>query len=418
MNGGLIAAIFCAVKSILHLKNNMSSSYYSKRLRYGSTSYNDGGYVSDGGYYANKSTSRLNKSRSVEDLTSFKPQFTNNSGALSSRSFADARTTPSADGLRFSSDRRPTGTSYRATGYAREDRDGRIGRRFGSRESLVELERKNSLDRNSRRAGSFRRGEIDGRTRVELAVGEVYGNSNKYPEEAPNKVKYRISGEIFRDTTSSDKLRGYHSDTGLESRVRGDDLGYESEKVYGVHSNSSYGRLQGRREERPFGWRSRSTGRDNNEPGFETERPRREGEYFGYNSRDRNRKDQGKRDDELDPGQRRHSIGKGEMPNESLRPRSRSTSPVRRPTSGLLAKIGSPSRKMRKSPNVGPMGPGLNGDIDTAAVFPVCSRWPNCTVCSIDIPNSQIVSIGSCHTLHSTMFIVNQAVRQETSLCY
>jgi len=359
-------------------------------LRYGSTSYNDGGYVSDGGYYANKSTSRLNKSRSVEDLTSFKPKVTSNSGVLSSRSFADVRTTPSADGYRFSSDRRPAVQSYRPTGYTREDRDEKIGRRFGSRESLIELERKNSLDRKSRRADSFRRGEIDGRTRVELAVGEVYGNSKKYPEEAPNKVKYRISGEIFRDTTSSDKLRGYYSDTGLEGRDRGDDLGYESEKLYGLHSNSSYGRFQGRREERPFGWRSRSTGRDKNEPSLEIERPRREGEYIGYNSRDRSRKDQGERDDEFDPAQRRRSIGKGEMPNESLKPRSRSTSPVRRPTSGFLAQIGSPSRKMRKSSYVGPIGPGLNGDTDTAAVFPVCSRWPNCTVCSIDIPNSQI----------------------------
>lgn len=356
--------------------------------------YNDGGYVSDGGYHTNKSATRLNKSRSVEDLTSTRPNISERHGVLSSRSLADVYGT-SARGNRLSSDSRPTGVSHRSTGYARGDRDDRLGRAYGSRESIVDLTRSSSFDRHSSRpkqGGSLRRGDIDGRARVDLTVGEVSGNSNKYRQESPNKVKYRISGEIVRDTTSANELKGYYSDTGLLSRGRRDASGYDSEKGYGPKSGPFYRDVLDKREEKSLKWRSLSQGRSNNEPNFEAERPRREGDLFRYDGRDHEKEDQRQLGSEFDPRQRTRSMGIDDLANESLRPHSRSPSPMRRPVSGLSGTLGSPNRRGRKSSNM-PMDLVNSGDIDASAIFPVCSRWPNCTVCSIDIPNSQVVSI-------------------------
>ena len=372
----------------------MSGSFYSKRLRYGNM-YNDGGYVSDGGYHAQKSASRLNKSRSVEDLTSTRPNISERRGVPSSRSFADVYGTSSARGSRFLSDTRPTRASYRSTDYTNRDRDDQLGRAYGSRESLIDLSRGSSFDRHSSRpkqSGSLRRGDTDGRARVDLTVGEVSGASNKYRQESPNKVKYRISGEIIRDTTSADEFKGYHSDTGLLSRGRRDASGYESERGYGRKSNPSYRDVLDKHEEKSFKWRSLSQGRSKNESDFEVDRRRRESGQYRYDGRDRETEDQRRFDSDFGPRQGKRSMGIDDLANESLRPRSRSPSPMRRPVSSLSAKSGSPNRRARKGSNM-PMELANSGDIDASAIFPVCSRWPNCTVCSIDIPNSQVVSI-------------------------
>ena len=369
----------------------MSSSYYSRRLRYGNNTYNDGGYVSDGGYHVHKSTSRLNKSRSVEDLTSARPNVSNTIGSLSSRSLADVYGSTSARRNRFSSDSKPNRLSDGPTGYIREDIDGRYGRTYGSRESIADLARNNSFDRrfsDAKRGVSFRRGEINGGT---LTIGEVSRPSDKYRRDSSNQVKYRISGEIIRDSSSADDIRGYYSDTGLLSQGRKDDIGYESEKPYGSKSSPSRRNMQSQqREDRPVNWRSRSLGRSEHDGDLESERLRKGSGPSGYDGRDHDAEDQRRRN--LAPGQRRHPSDRDNLPSESFKPRSRSPSPIRRSTSGLSGKLGSPSRRMRKSPSMS-MDPGNNGDLSGAAVFPVCSRWPNCTVCSIDIPNSQVVSI-------------------------
>ena len=396
----------------------MSSGYYSRRSRYGSTSYKDGGYVSDGGYQNHRSDSRLNKTRSLEDLTSTRALASNTSGVYSSKSLADVYGASSTRGNRLSSDARPTRRSYGSAVYGREaeDREGRFGRSYGSRENLNDANRRGAFD--SRYAsGVYRRGEIGGR--ADVAGREVSGRGNIQQQDSSTPVKYRISGEIVRETSDAN-LRGYYSDTGLLSKDRIDDVGYESEKAYGSKTSLSNRHLQDRRNERSVNWHSRSLERNNFESDVKRDRPRVGRELYGSDSRDqsdaeRDRPRMGRelygpgsrdpsreyhrgRSDDVMPGERRRPVDTENGP-DSMKPRSRSSSPMRRSSSGLSPKIGSPNRRIRKGPYMSG-GRGNEGELDVTAAFPVCSRWPNCTVCSIDIPNSQIVSIN--HTALNT----------------
>lgn len=369
----------------------MSSSFYSRRSRYGSTSYKDGGYLSDGGYHSHKLDSRLNKSRSVEDLTSTRAHASTTSDMHSSRSLADVYGASSAKGSRLVVDGRPSRRSYASSGYARnlEDREDR----YGSRENLSDSNRKalfNNRYSGSRQMDDYRRRGSDTANRSALQRREVADRSYNQSRESSNQVKYRISGEIVRDNTSEENFRGYQSDTGHMKKGGMDELGYESEKAYGSRSHRSSHAQRALNDDRAMQWRSRSHERNNVDS--DSERGRLRVGRGGYIP---DRKD-------YDAG---HGAGMGsgrnarapfpgtdDYPGESRKPRSRSSSPMRRPISSSSGKMGSPSRRPRKT-----VGPDRlsNGDIEATASFPVCSRWPNCTVCSIDIPNSQIVSTGS-----------------------
>lgn len=367
----------------------MSSSFYSRRTRYGSTSYKDGGYVSDGGYNSHKLDSRLNKSRSVEDLTSTRQFSSNNNGVYSSRSLADVYGTSTSRGNRFSVDKGPSRKFYPAHSHGRDAEGGEAGisRSYGSRESINEEIRKSLLSNGISSSKRFDR-RADNQLRGDFTLHGGDLASHKNSQESASKVKYRISGEIVRENASDENFRGYYSDTGLINKLGIDDTGYDSEKAVRAKANQRSLQVGRVPDERLGNWRSKSLDRNNIESSPDVGRSRTGRDSYRLGYRRPEYQSEGATGAPRS-GQRRAVIEPSDFPTSTTRPRSRSSSPMRRPQSGLSAKIGSPMRRSRRMDN------GRPNDADTEApsTFPVCSRWPNCTVCSIDIPSSQIVSI-------------------------
>ena len=375
-------------------------TYSTRRSRYGSASIYEGGYLSDGGYHRHGSDTRLNKARSMEDLTSTRGRVYGHS-ASNSRSTGNAYGGTGSGSRYLSTNDRPNpgfrGDSrrlYASSGYGSRDdltRRGLYEYKGGSTDNLSSVLRSNAGDArfsSSKQSEGYR--TRDSGTKI---GGILHGGAGNQSDSEQNKVRYRISGEIVRANSPEDRVRGYNSDTGVASQARIGDSRYSNEVVRGYKDRTSRFGLQNRSDTgyKGYQWRSKSSERNDIEYRLQEGADRQ-----GLNEPLQSTGYPGGRVAERMPedGPRGRSPDRSDYRLDPYRNRSRSASPMHRPTSGAMGKIGSPSRKPRKATNSSNLARGGRPrvDVDDPASFPVCSRWPNCTVCSIDIPSSQVVS--------------------------
>ena len=383
--------------------------------------------MSDGGH-TRGTDARLNKSRSLEDLTSTRARASSSSfistrlgaGAAESevhgsRGHGSTRYTSDVDGPNFSHGLARDGRKgYGSIAYdSRDDLIGRHdGHRHGGRDGVIRTTRNIESYRLSGSKELDDHRARDSSTKVGgILRGGVAGHSDL--RDSASKVKYRISGEIVRTDSPDDRLKGYSSDTGLigRSRLADNAGGYSSDTTRHAKDRISRLTLPSRRESGQK-WssevRSRSVERNRfgTDLGQDPDSGRNEGSIDGgrHRSPERDYPTRG-RDPGGVPGRgagRRSPSADDQMMDRGgpYRPRSRSASPMTRSGLGPLARMGSPSRRPRKATSMSnllggrsPARGGRDSAADDPAAFPVCSRWPNCTVCSIDIPSSMVVSM-------------------------
>ncbi len=206
------------------------------------------------------------------------------------------------------------------------------------------------------------------------------GNAHLHQhDEGSSRVKYRIQGEITRTDSPDDRLRGYSSDHGHYDRGYVSDRGYSSETS---------------------GRRSAQRDRSLTLPSFRDSGNRYSSERRSMSVERSSQLRVGRPLERDGPDRGQHSMPSEPDDGGLYRSRARSASPVRYSGLGPSGRVTSPSRKPRRASSMsnllaerGHRG-GRNTPTDNGAGFPVCSRWPNCTVCSIDIPSSQVVSIA------------------------
>eukprot|EP00794_Sanderia_malayensis_P005320 gene5320-5989_t len=395
----------------------MATDYYTRRSRYASSSFNEAageGYASDGSYRT-PYNGRLNKSHSLEDLTGGRSRGRDYTYPTSSR----GRSNGNGDGIMQYSGARGTrdrpggggGKSFSSTNNVERFTSTRryVG---GSRDRDADISgyRSGMLDgvgRDGDVVGILKNREYDARLYssslskqrdADSSLGSrddvLGGNANLHQqyEDGSSRVKYRIQGEITRsDSPPDDPMRGYTSDYGTQR----DGKGYASDRGYSSETSAGHRRtLQGGRDRLPsltlpeFSRESgnrRSLSMDTNVSSISASRVGRSVEREVLSGRGSQQRVAGglMRREPDDNGPYRGRA-------RSTSPKSQSSQPGRR--------VISPNRNVRRASSMsnllaikGQRG-GRNPQIDTsnAAGFPVCSRWPNCTVCSIDIPSSHV----------------------------
>lgn len=380
--------------------------------------------MSDGGH-TRGTDARLNKSRSLEDLTSTRAR-ASSSSLLSTRLGAGAaesgvHSSRGHGGTRFTSDIDRPSFSH---GLARDGHRSYASSAYGSRDNLISRheghrhEGRDGVISTTRNIESYRLSgskELDGHRARDSSTnvggilrGGVAERSDLH--DSASKVKYRISGEIVRTDSPDDRLKGYSSDTGLIGRSRLADRGggYSSDTTR--HAKDRISRLtlpsqSGQRWSSEVRSRSVERSRFGTDLGEDPGRGRSEGSIDGGRHRSPDRDYPRGRD--LGGVLGRGAGGRSPSADDQMmdggvpyRPRSRSASPMTRSGLGPSARMGSPSRRPRKATSMsnllggrGPARGGRGSAADDPASFPVCSRWPNCTVCSIDIPTTIVVSM-------------------------